>query len=71
MLSASFNYFSTNDCKLDIFLWTDIEAVTSVKSQCKIARNDKESSLYHNALVIVMTLGGGGDPGLTQGNLPF
>ena len=47
--------FSTNDCKLDVFLWIYIEAVTSVKSQCTIARNDEESSLYRNGNLISFT----------------
>ena len=55
MLSASFNYFSTNDCQLLIFLWTAIEVVTPVKSQCEIARKDEESSLYHNGNLINFT----------------
>ena len=32
-----------------------MEVVTPVKSQCKIARNDEESSLYHNSTLINFT----------------
>ena len=32
-----------------------MEVVTPVKSQCKIARNDEGSSLYHNSSLINFT----------------
>ena len=48
MLSASFDYFSTNDYQLDIL-------ATPVKSPHKIARNNEESSLYHNGNLINFT----------------
>ena len=44
-------------CPVTIFLWTarSIEVVTPVQSQCKIAMNDEESSLYYNGNFINFT----------------
>ena len=54
-LNNSFNYFPTNDCQLDIFLWTAVEVISSVKSQCRIARNDEDFSQFSNSNIIYFT----------------